>query len=376
MDLPQIDGAAPADEPLGLLERGRGAGWTFAAQSGFGQDLLLACLRREPRWDRQVESRADYYAALALHVGVPISELTPRPIDEDDEWILLEVLEAMAERGSVAAAETVRTVQRDPSTSVPPVTGRPRANSNLSPDSPIEELLAASRPPFPKAVIHRLRTSADPIEVDALRSASQHRDHPGWRLALHVLARRGDTTPLASIEQVLAEDEPGSLRAAAFQYMRALPGHISVPFARAWLTHSDGRGAVAAAVLGSHAELPDEAAIRNALANANDYYTVSSLVEALGRLPSAGPFPELDEVYCLSAYSYARARVVESMALTDPDFPQKWAAECLWDCEATVRIWAARLAPDERTVHRRLQELADDVYEDPDVRQEARHRLR
>src|SRR4051794_23116487 len=95
MEFPQVDGAAPADSSLGLLERGRGAGWTDAAASGSGSDLLLACLRREPRWDRQVESRADYYATLSLHLNVPVSSFSSLAFEseEDDRWIVLDVLE-------------------------------------------------------------------------------------------------------------------------------------------------------------------------------------------------------------------------------------------------------------------------------------------
>jgi hypothetical protein len=161
----------------------------------------------------------------------------------------------------------------------------------LDADASIEELLAEARPPFRKAVLHRLRITIDPHEIAALRDASRDSEHPGWRLAVRVLGARRDMTPLSVIEDVLTTDEPGPTRAAAFQYMRALPPHITLPLARAWLTNDDGRGAVASVVLAAHAELPDAPAIRAALANATDYYTASSLVEALGRLPEAGPFP-------------------------------------------------------------------------------------
>jgi hypothetical protein len=58
---------APPDTPLGMLQRGRGAGYLWALQ----QDprtlhpLLVECITHDPRVDHQLEDRADYYARLA-----------------------------------------------------------------------------------------------------------------------------------------------------------------------------------------------------------------------------------------------------------------------------------------------------------------------
>ena len=382
MDLPQIEGAAAPGTSLGLLQRGRGAGWLQAAESEFGRELLVACLQHEPRWDRQVESRADYYATLILHLGISLHDFARELVDEQDRWILVEVLDAMARRGSADASQLLRLVpdHDDAPTSISATTraNRPRRARPMTAgaDASIEELLAdPGRGSYPKAVLHRLRITTDPHEVAALRDASRDREHRGWHFAVRVLGIRGDTTPLGVIEDVLMRNEPGPTRAAAFQYVRALPGHITLPLARAWLTSDDGRGEVAPVVFASHAELPDAPAIRTALANATDYYTASSLAQALGRLPEAGPFPELEEVYSQSAYSFARARAVEAMAATDPDFGQKWAIECLWDCEEGARIQGARRTPAEPKARARLQQLANDVHEDPEVRHAARVRV-
>lgn len=76
MQLPTHDHLAAPDTPLGQLQRGRGAGWLRAIQDpAQGRTNLLACLARDPRWDRQVESRGDYYATLALEL-----EVTPAQI--------------------------------------------------------------------------------------------------------------------------------------------------------------------------------------------------------------------------------------------------------------------------------------------------------
>ncbi len=49
--------------------------------------------------------------------------------------------------------------------------------------------------------------------------------------------------------------------------------------------------------------------------------------------------------------------------------------ECLWDCEESVRVQGALLAPMEQAALDRLRQLAADELEDPDVRAAARARL-
>ena len=66
---------APASTTLGQLQRGRGAGWLAAAQTRM-VDLLLQCLDADPRYDSQVESRAEYYATLAIELGLPAKSLS------------------------------------------------------------------------------------------------------------------------------------------------------------------------------------------------------------------------------------------------------------------------------------------------------------
>jgi len=57
----ETDGNAPPDSLLGQLQCGRGAGFLRALQEDASvvRPLLLDCLLHDPRWDRQVETRAD-----------------------------------------------------------------------------------------------------------------------------------------------------------------------------------------------------------------------------------------------------------------------------------------------------------------------------
>jgi hypothetical protein len=372
MDFPP-DGLAPPDTDLGLLQRGRGAGWLRAARSPAGADLLLACVARDPRWDRQVEPRGDYYAQLALHLSVPPSAL-PAVADPDDDWLRREVLQGMAARGSAAAGRLLAGIGGvDDELDEPS-----RRRDDIAADAPVELLLesaAALTGPHHKEILQRLRTTDDESEIAALRKAALDVDSPGWRLAMQVLGRRDDPTAIPVAAAMLEADQPGGKRAWAFRYVRTLSADHSLPLAREWLALPDGRGDVAACVLSLHAELSDAPAILTSLSTANDYYAICDLVKALGRLPEAGPFELMDRVYVESGYSYARGRAVDSMAATDPAFGAKWATECLWDCEESVRAKGAEFAPLTSDVTARLEELAADVHEYASVREAAHRRL-
>ena len=90
---------------LGQLQLGRGAGWLRAASEGDGPELLRAALSREPRWDRQLEHRADYYATLAIALGLSSLDLDLDEIclDEDARQLGLAVFGRLAVRGDDAA---------------------------------------------------------------------------------------------------------------------------------------------------------------------------------------------------------------------------------------------------------------------------------
>ncbi len=90
---------------LGQLRLGRGAGWLRTASEGDGPELLRAALSREPRWDRQLEHGADYYATLAIELGLSSLDLDLDEVclDEDARQLGLEVFGRLAVRGDDAA---------------------------------------------------------------------------------------------------------------------------------------------------------------------------------------------------------------------------------------------------------------------------------
>jgi hypothetical protein len=101
---------SPADTMLGQLQRGRGAGYLAAleSQDHEAQRALKECIAHDPRWDHQVESRADYYAELALEVKLDLDWLgdyaqqhwySRNDRDDDAVWLAAPVLGCMAVLG-------------------------------------------------------------------------------------------------------------------------------------------------------------------------------------------------------------------------------------------------------------------------------------
>lgn len=96
---------APPDSLLGKLQRGRGAGYREALVTPGADALVLQCITHEPRWDRQMEERAEYYARLVVELGIPVGAI---PLDLDDPDVLLGpafgVLVELSRGGSTEAA--------------------------------------------------------------------------------------------------------------------------------------------------------------------------------------------------------------------------------------------------------------------------------
>jgi len=106
---------ADASDPLGKLQRGLGSGylWAVDADRTIAHALLVHCVFNDPRWDRQLDDRADYHATLALDVGLDLAPLEgwlEASGDEDSETAheILGVLGRMAIRGHAEAERVLR----------------------------------------------------------------------------------------------------------------------------------------------------------------------------------------------------------------------------------------------------------------------------
>ena len=104
--MPKQEKHADPSTLLGQLQRGRGEGYrqALAAPKPEAWDCLLDCICNDPRLDSQVESRAEYYASLAIEIALDLAPLVQyvRAYDNDDQgWntpLAVETLGELAKR--------------------------------------------------------------------------------------------------------------------------------------------------------------------------------------------------------------------------------------------------------------------------------------
>jgi hypothetical protein len=109
--------AAP-DSLLGKLQRGLGSGARAALAAGsVAAPTVLAAFANDPRWDRQLDERADYYARLVLALDIEVAAVEEllqshsqrTPADwAHQEPVALEILARLVQLGSDEAAEALR----------------------------------------------------------------------------------------------------------------------------------------------------------------------------------------------------------------------------------------------------------------------------
>ncbi len=105
-------------------------------------------------------------------------------------------------------------------------------------------------------------------------------------------------------------------------------------------------------------------------------YELCSLIKALGRHPTTGPYEELRKVFVEVDYSYARTRAAVAMANVDANFVNLFAHECLWDCEPDTQATGIAAADStEAKTASRFRQLATSGVEDQKVALAAGARL-
>lgn len=111
----------PPSSFVGQLQRGLGSGYLAALNSSprAVAKLISRLTVEDPRWDRQLDSREDYYGNLALWCGMSIDSLrrhlhasNDASRDERDIWLAIGVLGFMARRGHSGAVDLLRSYVR------------------------------------------------------------------------------------------------------------------------------------------------------------------------------------------------------------------------------------------------------------------------
>jgi hypothetical protein len=365
---------AGADTRLGKLQRGRGAGWLEAMECpAEARQDVFACVLADPRWDRQVESRSAYYAALILALGGRLEAidehlrgLAAAGADEADAWLPLGVLRELARRRDRGAA---------------------RILDGLATDGPLHEQvrgsLAEEAAPRRTAADrhHELRASLDALPDDRLVSLAEAPTTSEGRIALRLLGARDNSTLVPrAVTRLTARSMDRTARGpehvAYIRYLEELPAHRVLPLARDWLDSPWPLSLAAECLFARHAEPEDRArvlATAEVAFDSDDMYRLCSMLDALARVPDSTLGPFLGKVCTATAYSYARWRALRVLAQRPTDgTAAPHLREALWDCEPESREVACAVADETSvTTRARLDQLARDEFEDDDVRRAA-----
>ncbi|MFB6396131.1 hypothetical protein [Polymorphospora lycopeni] len=395
----------------GALQRGLGRGALRAMTDPAAPDLIAHCLRRDHRWDWQVDDRAVYLARLVRDLEMPVEPIADRLFtvpaeqsDHDNEFEnTLEVLEALGRAGAGDAVDGVHRYIRAgdrwldvlekvagswPSERwedlYPSVAGRlasaadqawwrsPPWTTWAARDAWIADRVAAAcRPVSPRPFADQPTATL----LARLRDPAHARDHDP---VLRELRRRPPEPALLElVDDLLA----GGPRAALSAVIRRL-GPAALPAARDWAaTPAHPLTWTALRILAAHGDDTDAAALIAGLdwldGRPDDLCGYDVLVEGLARI--GGPaavdvLPRLGRLW-FSPHSFERSDYLRAWVALDPAGASRCLVEGLWDCEAGVRLLAARHAPLTDTTRERLCHLRDDPIETTEVRAAALARL-
>lgn len=470
------DELAPVHTLLGQLQRGRGAGflWALREPPELVHPLLVHTMTWDPRWDSQVEERADYYANLCLATRLDLAALDDSLRTTPDDrmggyaFLLLEVLGNLAKRGGREAidilgdyvsygpkwdaalrvlaevqdrkvsdgladvvCERFSTGKEMSEASVYPLFGEPsldrlweqweqanpciakllseltttgiyeRVTSRI--ESPnykalsTKELLVAidgaNYRQIEKVLLSRLKHS----DIQTYREAFLLDNPHTWWVAFNCL--KGMKAAEPSYNQVLervtayVEENAGDRRKLNGVILRPfgmiapqLPPESTLPLARCWYSSEHWQlRHMAEEILEAHATTEDiepvRATLSEALATATpentDIYRICSALDILVRFPDIGLLPEVEEAFIQVGYAPGRRRAAAAMRMNaSAYFQEKYAYECLWDCDAETRqIGCESVSLDMPGAVERLQALATDEFEYDFVKQAARTAL-
>ncbi|MGH3242968.1 MAG: hypothetical protein ACRDNL_21500, partial [Spirillospora sp.] len=101
----------------GQLQRGLGRAARRAADRPGAGEYVYDCIRRDPRWDRQCESRRLYYARLMVDLEMPVGPVAAHLFDpsdhaDADEWRVDLALGVLADLVRLSRREAAAPLRR------------------------------------------------------------------------------------------------------------------------------------------------------------------------------------------------------------------------------------------------------------------------
>ncbi|NDU77072.1 hypothetical protein GWI34_31295 [Actinomadura sp. DSM 109109] len=402
----------------GQLQRGLGRAARRAADRPGAGEYVYACVRRDPRWDRQCESRRLYYARLMVDLELPVGPVAEHLFDpsdhtDPDEWRVDLALGVLADLVRLSRREAAGPLRRyaeegaqwfdaiaelidleDPSLTVGLdalvaarcddadlallVPGRP---------NPVIEAWAARQPRVAEALARQREAGRaarramvpapgrDGLSEAELLDVARARGE-GSIAAIFELGRRR-TLALLDLAEELLPQRPSRFGGAVCRALREY-GPETLPRARMWAAQRGGCADMGLRILaryGTRQDIPLLMDELNAAVARRDWADAASPIEGLGRLRAGEAVPLLKTAWAESTYAYLRPRILTALTRTAPHTAESYTVEGLWDCEEGVRAEAARTAPLTHETSLRLRRLHHDDAEDPGVRAAAGARL-
>ena len=394
----------------GQMQRGLGRAARRAAERAGAGEYVYDCVRRDPRWDPQCESRGLYYARLLVDLELPAGPVAEHLFDPSDhtnpdDWrveLALDVLSHLVRLSRREAAPILRRYAEegahwfdaldtlmglgDPSLTLgldELVAARcdDRALDMLIPGgyNPVIETWAARQPRIAEALARRRETGrprrpagtgaerAERTETELLDLARSQED--GAIGAIFELGRRR-TLALLDLAEELLPARPSRFGGAVCRALREY-GPETLPRARTWAAQRGGCEDMGLRILARYGTRQDIPLLMDELRGAVEqlaWHDAASPIEGLGRLRAGEAVPLLKTAWTDSTYAYLRPRILTALTRTAPHTAESYAVEGLWDCEEGVRLEAVRFAPLTEETQMRLQRLHLDSAEEPDIR--------
>lgn len=395
---------ASTDTLLGLLQRGRGRGYLDALAADRGKAAsasLVECITNDPRTDKQVESRDEFYGRCAFEIGLDLAPLEPflfGPEDQEHqdefrtglaigvlgwlghagrndaiallrryvksgwnwEWAIQELasprpigLEGL-DTVVVSRAESLDTLARAMWPGAEPWENWRKTNPQVREAFELRESWNQEREKTQRGLpaltteellarreVRALRGRTSPSDKAILLAAARGGPDEIRRDALKALGYQRDPAVLepaeAELRRFQGADWPPN--AGWFAIAQLLKAG-PLERVRSWIGEDGLTGRVALHMISAWPKPDDAPLLRGVLDHVGDdewLYQVCDAVDALARLSDMGAASLLERVFKNTTYSYLRHRAARALAIVSDRFADDLAVECLWDCEESTR---------------------------------------
>ncbi len=204
-------------------------------------------------------------------------------------------------------------------------------------------------------------------------------NHSTFMLAARVLGTIGTVESFQCLKSFIETnaDKKGAVFAQAMRRVENTPPEVCLDTGREWfLSHKHTLRLMGERILEAHASFDDIAMLRETItlcSDTGDMYRLCSAIDALDNFPNIGFIPEVEHAYHEVPYSFARKQAARTMLTNTPyEFAAEYAYECLHDCEYGTKIIGMEgVNTHDSAAAQRIKELAEDPYQDEDIRNRA-----